>query len=268
MRPLPGIAGDRLLEILQYVQTTANELRAETFFSDRLRAYTKWANRAAAALGRVVMPEDVTRLVTTPRYWALHAVDPSQEQHEHMLDLEIDERMRALEEEVETYQNARRNWEQTPGVLVVPDTNVFLHHRDSFEVIDWPAVAGARMNDVLLVLPLIVIDELDRAKRGQQRSRARQALKVIDRLFGSSPSDAPYVAEATPSTGVVRCVLVPEEPGHVRLQIADDEIVDQARAVQDFTGRHVKIASFDTSMRVRTRLAGLEPLMLDPDCEV
>jgi hypothetical protein len=48
-----------------------------------------------------------------------------------------------------------------------------------------------------------------------------------------------------------------DPPGHVRLPIADDEIVDRALAVRALAGREVTLLTFDTGMSMRARQAGL-----------
>ncbi len=55
-------------------------------------------------------------------------------------------------------------------------------------------------------------------------------------------------------------------PGHVRLPLPDDEIVDRGRAVQIIAGRPVTLLTYDTGQTMRARQAGLRPHKLSkPD---
>jgi hypothetical protein len=48
-----------------------------------------------------------------------------------------------------------------------------------------------------------------------------------------------------------------DPPGHARLPIADDEIIDRALAAQCLTGTTVTLLTFDTGQAARARNAGL-----------
>ena len=56
-------------------------------------------------------------------------------------------------------------------------------------------------------------------------------------------------------------------PGHVRLPINDDEIVDRALAIQASVGRDITLVTYDTKMRLRARTAGPTVKKLDQDPE-
>ncbi len=49
-----------------------------------------------------------------------------------------------------------------------------------------------------------------------------------------------------------------DPPGHARLPINDDEIVDRAVTVQTTAGRDVTLITYDTGHASRGRVAGLE----------
>lgn len=50
-------------------------------------------------------------------------------------------------------------------------------------------------------------------------------------------------------------------PGHVRLAINDDEIVDRALSVQILSGKDVTFLTYDTNQALRARHAGLTNVM-------
>ena len=51
--------------------------------------------------------------------------------------------------------------------------------------------------------------------------------------------------------------LVFDSPGHVRLPINDDEIIDRVLAIQPPAGRPVTLLTYDTGQSMRARTAGL-----------
>lgn len=59
--------------------------------------------------------------------------------------------------------------------------------------------------------------------------------------------------------------LLFDPPGHVRLPIDDDEIVDRALAVEPLAGRKVKFLTYDTGQSTRARNAGLQVVKLTKD---
>jgi hypothetical protein len=56
--------------------------------------------------------------------------------------------------------------------------------------------------------------------------------------------------------------MVFDPPGHTRLSITDDEIIDRALAVESLAGRKVTLLTYDTGQSTRARNAGLQVLKL------
>jgi len=57
--------------------------------------------------------------------------------------------------------------------------------------------------------------------------------------------------------GEVTTELIFDPPSHVRLPINDDEIIDQAMAIQPLAGRDVTLLTYDIGQSTRARAAGL-----------
>lgn len=275
-RPLPGIAPERLLEELRLEAITLTNLRsARGTEIDQFNAYLEWSANAVARLGLTLRPADLNRLITTRRYWILQAMDPSSRllSLAGFVDLEVSERLRAFQEEHEELRGALDHWRSLRGELVCPDTNVYLHHERHFDEIDWENLVrpGA---DVHLVVPLLVIDELDRQKRSQRtakvsgrdtepvRTRARVTLRRIDRLL--APGQRAQIRPARGLTGgKVTAEILLDDPQHRRLTHADAELVDRAAEIQDLAGREMHIVTFDVGMKLRAEAAGLRVLLLE-----
>ncbi|MEN3308938.1 MAG: hypothetical protein V7603_5140 [Micromonosporaceae bacterium] len=140
------------------------------------------------------------------------------------------------------------------------DTSVFISHPNKIREIGYADIIGARAEPVRLIVPRVVIDELDRQKEsGNQavRWRAGHTLGVLDELL-IAPKGRATVREADDFTavaavggmprGVVTVEVFFDDPRHVRLDDNDDESIDRALAVQAYAGQRVHLLTMDTSM--------------------
>ena len=120
---------------------------------------------------------------------------------------------------------------------------------------------GARGDPIHLILPIVVVDELDGLKQAGQpqvRWRAGYTLAVLDRVLRNGTGPARLREEdfsALDTGGIPRGEITVEilldPPGHRRLPINDDEIVDRALAVQPLAGRAVTLLTYDTGQATR-----------------
>ncbi|MEU4602469.1 PIN domain-containing protein [Kribbella sp. NPDC023972] len=180
----------------------------------------------------------------------------------------------------ETLQEQIGTWAAAAGkVLAVVDTSVFLSHPawtqddDPTAVIasiPWPEELGVGFDDVLLVLPEVVIREFDRLKEsGNQKTRYRASvtLAVIDKLLDNPystvsirPKDADWHAVAArgeiPRGGVELRVFY-DDPAHRPFSDPDAEIIDRAMALQTLAGTEVRLVTMDTGMGLNARRAKL-----------
>ncbi len=147
-----------------------------------------------------------------------------------------------------------------PGLLLVPDTNVYLHHQSHFDAIDWSGLAKAS-GQVRVMVPMAVVRELDKNKRTQGnkrvseisdelvRTRARVSSKRIRDLF-ESPFGTPRLSNN------VTIELILDPPGHRRIDDPDSEIIDRALTARTVSGRQVSIVTGDGNMQFAARVAG------------
>jgi hypothetical protein len=145
---------------------------------------------------------------------------------------------------------------------------------EKLEQFDFAGAIFQSGKPVHLIIPIAVVDELDRLKEHHDphiRWRAGYTLAVIDRVLKSEmqgvlhegdTSQAEREGDARPK---VSMELLLDPPGHVRLPIADDEIVDRALSVQRFAESPVSFLTFDTGQATRARVAGLAVLKLHKD---
>ena len=143
------------------------------------------------------------------------------------------------------------------------------------EVLDFAGMLGLRETPVRLVLPIVVVDELDALKTHRARKhvpyRASYTLAFLDKILDQSgygvvrEEDFSALDTGGVPRGRVTAEISFDPPGHVRLPINDDEIVDRALAIQAAMGRNITLVTFDTKMRLRARTAGLKVHKLTQD---
>jgi len=268
--PRPGVSGATLLTVLRQVHSAALNIHAGTNgTSELISSYLRWASKAQGQLRLVMRPHDIDRLVLTSRYWATLANPAPSAAVVAAVNDEIMARQRDLDGAIHDLQQQLDRWKPHTGAetyMVVPDTNVLLHHPQMLTTIDWRDVIGRPnlvMDYVRVVLPLLVIDELDDAKHDKVRSRARQTLKAIYTHLGSAPAVRYALQAAGPMVGEVTMEILLDDPEHVRLGRTDDELVDRAVALQGLTGLLVDFVTFDTGAALRARAAGLRAHRLE-----
>lgn len=251
-----GRTGRETVEALQHVRNELTNARGSGGTQDQqMMAYVGWATTQAEYLQPYVSRHDIERLVLTRDFYSLFDNSTgSSPRGFPLLSGEIRSRLSDLDAVMTTLAEQVERW-ATADVLVVLDTNVYVHAPESYDKLDLAPYVGA--DNWHLLIPLVVIDELDRLKRSngtgdsgdKVRNRARQALRLIEAAVGTGDSIHPQ------GTATVEVVMDPDR--HVRLASADDEIVDRAITIQKVAGKGVHLVTSDTGMLFRARAAGL-----------
>lgn len=258
-----GVTGSRLAELLQAGRMSLENVRAGMPI-DRFNGYINWSAQQLRMLGPAVAPEMLNQLVTTPHYWMLCLLDPATKGNElaALIDGEIERQLNAFDAAEQEFV-ALRARHTNASLIIVADTNVYLHHPVSFAQVPWEELAPAGSERIQLVVPMLVIDELDNNKTsgvkvhedGKEtvRSRARTTLRELEARFESEGS-----FEMFQNRTVIEVRLAAEDARHVRLPHADNELVDVACTLRGLTEANVVLVSFDTGCRLRARTAGLD----------
>lgn len=183
-----------------------------------------------------------------------------------LVSLELDERVKDFDAAIATLKAYKERWSNV-GDLLVLDTNFYVEHPDEVQDADLARVTAARTPGwaIHVLVPLLVVDELDRLKRDNRvRSRARTALRTLNTVFARVSEDQPMgrLRADAPNMGPVTMELLFDPPEHERLPDPDAEIVDRALAVQILSGHDVTMVTYDTSMAFRARQSGLKDLLL------
>ena len=190
-----------------------------------------------------------------------------------LVSLELDERVGAFDAAVQALDQRIKRW-SAYGHYVVPDTSFYIEHKDKLEAVDFGLLIDVWQSPVTVLVPIVIVDELDRLKEikdKQVKWRAGYTLAVLDRVFANSAGPARLRAgDVLPgpdglTRSEVTIELVFDPPGHVRLPSNDDEIIDGALAIEPLADRKVTLLTYDTGQSTRARNAGLQVIKLSQD---
>jgi hypothetical protein len=213
----------------------------------------------------LIAPALLEQLVLTRTFWALQAPGISGLSYvARLVDVELDDRVSVLEtacKDLEA-QIARwsRNWE-----YVVPDTS-YIQHPQKVEELD---LRKHFRGPVHMLVPIVVVDELDELKEAKTphvRWRARHTLAVLDEVLPEPTGIgvlrygdfSPVLDGGGIPFGEVTVEIVTDPPGHARLPINDEEVIDRTLAIEALAGQRVTMITYDTGQSTRARVAGLE----------
>ncbi len=298
--PLPGVNRENLLGSLSTVHTEAFNLRGggPQGAHKRLLAYLEWTSNALRMLGNQISSADLERLVLTRRYELLLSGVGGlagteievQRVVNGLVSLELDQRVAAFDEAIKALTGQIGRW-SSYRQFVVPDTSFYIEHPQKLEVADFGPFLNVWQSPIHVLVPIVIVDELDGLKRNGKdhaRWRAGYTLAVLDRLFASTTTAAylrkgevsttqsvppdvlktfpPEITAQVTSGGLQRSditiELVFDPPGHFRLPINDDEIIDRALAVEPLADRKITLLTYDTGQSMRARNVGLQVVKL------
>ena len=213
---------------------------------------------------------DIDRLVLTRRYWTVQAMATGPVgMAANLVEVEIDDRTGAFQIARRTTEAEFKRWDER-GRLVVADTSFFHRHPHKLDEADLSRVIGSREAPIGLVVPMVIIDELEKQKTASQKDvrwRSAATLAVIERVAGRGGSgrlreaDFSALDRGEIPSGEQWIDILFDLPGHLRLSINDDEIVDRALAVQLLSGKPVTFLTYDTNQALRARHAGIDTVM-------
>jgi hypothetical protein len=238
---------------------------------DRLTAYVEWTTTAMQQLGNQISSADLDRLVLTPGYGRLLSAvgrltgldAATQRVLNGMVSLELAQRTEEFGAACDTLESQIQSWSGQTAAFVVPDTSVYIESPDKLEDLDFAPLIDLDWSatPIRVLVPIVVVDELDGLKKIKDphvRWRAGHTLGLLDQVFAKNTGPATLrAADTARSRGYIRMEMVFDPPGHVRLPINDDEIVDRVLAIQPLVGRPVTLVTFDTGQSTRARAAGL-----------
>ncbi len=138
------------------------------------------------------------------------------------------------------------------------DTNIYLHYKD-FEQIDWATIVND--NDFAIVVPYIVIREIDKHKDGK-KGKIKNRARVVSSKFGNYFLDDEYKGKVKliqiddPSNGIL-------ESHNLHRDICDDVIVGAALEYEHKDD--IIVIAHDKTLLIKAKNAGLKFLPQMPE---
>jgi hypothetical protein len=261
-----GAAGEQAIETLRHAATEVGNLGSASAGRTGVQVldrYLSWVEDAERMLGNVLDSEVVADLLHTQRFWALRTATDDTPRLIPLVLAEADRCKRTLTEAMEGLRSERARWQNHAATLELPDTNMFLQSDAPFEQIDWPLAIGSKA-DVRLVVPLVVIHELDRLKRQGNNTTVKLARAALKWLAATLPNDPNAQSTRLSAGDPITTVEVYVHEGPTRPDDADGVIIRLARQLAGVSGRRVKLVTRDLGMRLRSSALGVDAVQL-PD---
>ena len=256
------------------LNTLARELEQSDLDNERLTYarlwWLRWWESADRRLRHAFADDDlITDLYRTQA--AIRVLEPS-ERGSAIEAGEIDLLLRERDVWTERLHDAAWDLEQLeafvnrPGRVAVLDTSAFIEGGDFWKQ-DWPTIIHANDNSAIgtgslavrLLVPIIVIEEMDNQKRHPNKRVAAAARQALSHLW-QLPRE-PSGARRLNSRATVEILL--DERSRVRLPVNDTEIVDRAVYLRDlFAPRRVYLVAGDYSMLFRGEEMELQPIQV------
>jgi rRNA-processing protein FCF1 len=273
MRLRRGVTVEQAIKALDERISDAQQASAQNASGSEVKrqAYLNWVSTTQQQLRTIFADTELEDSLLGRGYW--HICGLSSHTDERLLNRLIGEELvfqvghpgmhgdpHGLVGEVAAWLRALMRLASRPGRICVPDTNALLHYT-WFDQLPW--AERMQVPQVRLVIPLAVVDELDAkkyARRAEFQQRARELLTRIDRFVSSSPPDG-----YSPVREGVTVEILPDEPGHLRVQGNDQEILERCEFLQQVTGRPVTLITGDSGMRINAQNRGIEVFKLSAD---
>jgi hypothetical protein len=147
-----------------------------------------------------------------------------------------------------------------PGQIIVSDTSAFIEG-EYFDQFDWHSFERVAQNQsARLIIPILVVEELDVKKTDRNSRVSSRARSVLRRLWELHRGDPAQPADIPGRAATVEVFL--DDAWHIRRPVNDDEIVQRAVAVKEITGQDVLLVSGDYKMLYRATAAGIEAALM------
>lgn len=229
----------------------------------RLNGWRGWSANAPARARGQFTERTIRDLVLGPQFVMLQtmAVRDYGSGLAFLIDAEIEARLQALYEAIQKIDDAVRSWGRD-RVSIILDTNVLLYAGPRITRMNWDDVVDEITREANFVVPIQVVEELDRQKdrgQGDARNNARFALKWLDEVVGSGYGSASFRPDDSDSNATIRVWVDDNE--RIPLAEVDRDIIDRALQLAPYS-RKVIVASMDRSMVFRSRTYGLDAVLI------
>jgi PIN domain len=242
---------DHALETLRRLEIDGGNCEsAHSEFRRAQKAYLDWVDDADGQLRSLfVDPEPADGLVSRT-YWEIQRLSDATPGAWQVLRRELkaqSERLQAMQRRL----TDQKDFAERPGELVVVDTSALVQG-EWFEHFNWPAELDLGPL-VRLVVPIVVIEELDDLKDRERRQRVRDRARRVLRRF----RELGLAREPAQIRDKVTIEIFVDDDWQRRMPNNDGEIIEQAKLLEALTGRPVRLVCVDAAMEVRGCRRGL-----------
>lgn len=229
------------------------------------RTYSDAVDKVHGLLARTFAEPDLTGELYSATFWHVTSVNPNwsvTQEDPRLIAREVKAQLATLDSARAQLLRLRALAER-PGMPIVYDTNMLNHWQQPGGVL-WRKVLsanGLRPRLVRLVIPMRVIDELDRQKygHGDLARKAATAIRYLDRIF----SDRDKYLPAEIRKGEATLEIWPDDHDRGRGTDADLEIL---RCASDLSlllpNERTSVLTDDTGMRLRAQQMHLGTLRM------
>lgn len=254
MRLRPGVTALRVLESLRSLDTELGNILP----SEIPDSYLKWVENAEVQLRNLFADDTLADGLLSQRYFHIRQLIPNSVQARRwpLVDAERALQKSRLDQtvsELKTYAALA----ERPGHPLVLDTHVFLHYT-LFHDVDW--VKEFECEHARLIVPLIVLDELDDKTFSHNKRLARRADKVLRAFDGFLETmAADGVSEVRKGVTVE---ILGDDVSHQRRTNSDSEIIDRAQFFHQVIEKPVTMVTGDRGLRVRSKARSIQVVMM------
>jgi len=216
--------------------------------------YAKWSIAAEGRLLSVLHREEVLSLFSNPRHRDI-SVMPAGEHLLRSVSAEVESKRALLDSMSKELRETQTRLAKSPGLPTVVDTN-FMVHCLRPDQIRWRSLSD---DDLRLVIPLRVIEELDAMKTDNKerlRKSSREILSWMESLFKGGTG--PVTIRNDDDTTIE--ILLSERPRY-RPSDPDEEVLDVCHEFQRFVGNSLLVTA-DSGMRLRAGAELIDVLLM------
>ncbi|MEW1552012.1 PIN domain-containing protein [Streptomyces tsukubensis] len=264
MRLNPGVRLDRAETVLREAVTTLSNAQNSTPYETPWQTWLPALDRVLPPLTETFADPDFAQILQSPTYWSLLQINGTGPETIRLVH-------RELRRQIMTLENARVQLDalaaraRIPGVPVIVDTNILLRW-DQPSDIDWRQILkddGAPAAQARLIIPLVVLNELDRQKYravdDQLGRRAATAIRFLDRTFTDT---APGTLATLTADATIEIAPAPTPNGTEVLDPDMCILLCAADIHQLQPDAGTRVLTGDTGMRLRAREMNLPTLRL------
>ena len=256
-------------DTVRALETVCNNAGNAQSNMSKLVGLETWVTDSEWVLRMLIPRAEIERLLHTTRYWRVVTEEETDETNA-LANTELDDARARWQTEMAELKLARERWAAGTSI-VVADTNIFLHQPTMFDEIDWHATANLPEldNNIRFVIPITVVDEIDRLKdtanKPETKLRARQTLRKLVALFdGGRPEVRRAFPNGNTAGGGTTIEILADPPGfYVRRRRPDDEIVRRLTHIREIAATPITLITSDTGMRFRAQVADLRTIHLE-----